>query len=297
MDLENLPDVQAGLAAAQGRAVCPACGPRPLYPLTIGERTYHLPVMCQHQEAEAQAIARAREERQELMTFRSRFGRYDVPEEYARLTLADIDPERPGSQRGLAFARYYLENWGELEAAGRGLILHGIPTSAWDNPGSPGTGKTLTAAVLAAELERQGVSVAWFVVKDLFEALRDFDRKAAVLDCLRAARLLVLDELVSERDTAWAVQELFTLIDARYAAQRPTILTTNFERGPIARHYERVLTRGNDGHPLEVAQVMVRRLLSRLQPPRFVWVPFDGPDQRLAQNTTWGPDRPRKEDA
>lgn len=289
LDCSNLPDVRAGIQAAQGRRVCPECGELPFFPLTIGDRVFRVPVMCPHQEAEAEAAAKALAAQQELQAFRARHGRYDVPDEYAALTIADLDPGRPGSTRGREFAAYYLAHWDELEPKGCGLVLHGVRQGRHDNPGSPGTGKTLTAAILAAELQRRGVSVAWFVVKDLFEALRDFDRRAGVLDCLRAARLLVLDELVSERDTAWAVQELFTLLDARYAAKRPTILTTNFEQGPIARHYERVLTRGQESHPLEVAQVMVRRLLSRLQPPRFAWVPYDGPDQRLTKGETWGP--------
>jgi DNA replication protein DnaC len=47
------------------------------------------------------------------------------------------------------------------------------------------------------------------------------------LDALMEVELLVLDDLGAERMTPWADEQLFVLLNARYLAERPTVLTSN----------------------------------------------------------------------
>jgi len=70
-------------------------------------------------------------------------------------------------------------------------------------------------------------------VPDLLDKLRSaFDRKRPgsfddALELVRSAPLLVLDDLGAQSDTAWADEKLFQLINHRYNASLPTVITTN----------------------------------------------------------------------
>ena len=54
----------------------------------------------------------------------------------------------------------------------------------------------------------------------------DTPGEAGLLDELAALPLLALDDLGTENPTCWARDRLYTLVNRRYLAQRPTILTT-----------------------------------------------------------------------
>jgi DNA replication protein DnaC len=289
----GLPWVREGLASRSGVPDCALCGPRPLEVLMVLQgREMKMRKLCEHQEAELAQRAAAMQARSALAEWQARHGRYAVPADFAGRTLDDVDPSCAGSQRGLAYARYYLDHWDTLRAEGAGMVFHGLAESAHGNPGGMGCGKTLVATAIAAMLEARGESVAYVKCRDLADAMRDFASGAreAVLAAMRGASLLVLDEMVNEHETAYTAQAIIATLDHRYEAARPTLVTTNFERRAIGRHYERVLTKGSDGHTPAIAKVMAGRMMSRLTPPRAMWIPFDGPDQRLARRRSWGPD-------
>lgn len=69
-----------------------------------------------------------------------------------------------------------------------------------------------------------------YSVPDLFETLRrsydDREVRDPLAQCVRS-RLLILDDLAAERPSEWVLERLFTVIDERYAQQRPMIVTTN----------------------------------------------------------------------
>ncbi|MBM3121729.1 MAG: ATP-binding protein, partial [Chloroflexi bacterium] len=44
---------------------------------------------------------------------------------------------------------------------------------------------------------------------------------------MRQARLLVLDDLGTQASTPWAVEKLYQLLNHRYNATLPTVITTN----------------------------------------------------------------------
>jgi DNA replication protein DnaC len=72
--------------------------------------------------------------------------------------------------------------------------------------------------------------VAYASVPDLLRFIRrGFGDGAADerLDALMEVDLLVLDDLGAERLTAWADEQLFVLLNARYLDERATVLTSN----------------------------------------------------------------------
>ncbi len=97
--------------------------------------------------------------------------------------------------------------------------------------GEYGCGKTHLAAAIANALMRRGFAVMFAVVPDLLDHLRAtfapgsviaFDRR---FEEARTAPFLVLDDLGIENATPWAREKLFQIIDYRYVAKLPTIIT------------------------------------------------------------------------
>ena len=54
-----------------------------------------------------------------------------------------------------------------------------------------------------------------------------FQEKSRYLDSLRGCDLLILDDFGMERRTDYAQEQIFSIIDGRYLAQKPLIITTN----------------------------------------------------------------------
>lgn len=98
--------------------------------------------------------------------------------------------------------------------------------------GAFGSGKTHLAAAIANHLEMAGYKVTFVTVPDLLDYLRyTFDPAANTsfdqrFQAVRKADVLVLDDLGTENATSWAKEKLFQILDYRYVAQLPTVITT-----------------------------------------------------------------------
>lgn len=115
--------------------------------------------------------------------------------------------------------------------------------------GSSGSGKTHMAAAIANACLARGVAALFVVVPDLLDHLRaafnpqSGDSYSDLFDQVRNAPLLVLDDLGSQSSTAWAQEKLFQLMNHRYSARLPTVITLN---GPVETLDERLRQRLSD---------------------------------------------------
>ncbi len=98
--------------------------------------------------------------------------------------------------------------------------------------GTYGCGKTHLAAAIANTLSDQGNPPLFIMVPDLLDHLRStFSPTSAVtydrrFDEIRAAPLLVLDDLGTQSMTPWVREKLYQLFNYRYNAELPTVITT-----------------------------------------------------------------------
>ncbi len=99
--------------------------------------------------------------------------------------------------------------------------------------GQTGRGKTRLAAAIGNYCREAGQQVRFVVVPDLLDQLRSaynpqnptsFD---TMFERVRNVPLLVLDDLGAQSGTPWADEKLFQLINHRYNASLPTVITTN----------------------------------------------------------------------
>ncbi|HEX5939464.1 MAG TPA: ATP-binding protein, partial [Dehalococcoidia bacterium] len=116
--------------------------------------------------------------------------------------------------------------------------------------GEHGTGKTHLAAAIANRRREEGDSVLFLVVADLLDHLRQsFNPQDAVpsnhelFERVRTAPLLVLDDLGAQSQSPWADEKLYQLINYRYNARLPTVITTSMRTQEMDK---RILSRITD---------------------------------------------------
>jgi DNA replication protein DnaC len=122
--------------------------------------------------------------------------------------------------------------------------------------GSFGTGKTALAMIVSKTAIDAGRTVAVYSCPRLLSVIRESIDSGGVLDFLdrlAAVDLLHIDDLGAEHRTEWVLEQLYTIINARYEEERSTLITSNLERDDLAEQLgERIVSRleGMCGEPL-----------------------------------------------
>lgn len=99
--------------------------------------------------------------------------------------------------------------------------------------GNYGCGKTHLAAAIANDALAKRIPLYFAVVPDLLDYLRaTFDPNSEAsydqrFDMIRNVPLLILDDLGTEQAKPWAREKLYQIINHRYNAKLPTVITTN----------------------------------------------------------------------
>ena len=141
------------------------------------------------------------------------------------MTFKTFDPRRPAAD---------AEEAKDIQNAYRQAMKFAQEPSDWlVMAGSTGRGKTRLAAAIGNFCREAGTPVMFVVVPDLLDRLRSsynpqnpraFDD---IFEQVRNTPLLILDDLGAQSGTAWAEEKLFQLINHRYNACLPTVITTN----------------------------------------------------------------------
>ena len=131
-----------------------------------------------------------------------------------------------------------LDRW-EPEQNAMALELAWVYATAWPPKpflvftGPVGTGKTALAVAIMYEMwGRHHVRSQFWGVTDLLGVLREAvsagtEALTGVVSSLRKYPFLVLDDLGAERHTDFGGEQLYALINNRYAGEMPTVITSN----------------------------------------------------------------------
>jgi DNA replication protein DnaC len=99
--------------------------------------------------------------------------------------------------------------------------------------GPSGCGKTHLAAAIANYRIKQGNAAFFVIVPDLLDHLRATYSPSSdvaydeLFERVRNAPLLVLDDLGTQSSTPWAEEKLFQILNHRFNAELPTVVTVN----------------------------------------------------------------------
>lgn len=112
----------------------------------------------------------------------------------------------------------YANHFDEMLAKNQGLLFYG----------GVGTGKTFAAACIANHLLNQRIPVIMTSFVKLLESMQGFSEDdSALIARLNRAKLLIIDDLGAERSTDYALEKVYDIVDSRYRAKLPIILTSN----------------------------------------------------------------------
>lgn len=175
-----------------------------------------VPCICDCQKKELEEKKR-RDEYQEQMRMITRLKESSMMASKFREATFENYRVRPENEKPLRIARKYVENFNDMRSKNQGLLL-------W---GPVGTGKSYTAACIANALMERRISVVMTSFVKILQDVRDSDREADYIRVLNNASLLIIDDLGAERNTDYALEKVYNVIDSRIRTDKPMILTTN----------------------------------------------------------------------
>ncbi|HEN0280678.1 TPA: ATP-binding protein [Streptococcus agalactiae] len=149
---------------------------------------------------------------------------------------------REKENQSLIIAKNFVKDYELMKKENIGLLFYG----------SVGSGKTYLACSIANALIEQyqiSVKIRNFaqIINELQKSSFDFD-KNAYIESLVNTSVLILDDLGIERDTSYAKEQVYNIVNSRYLKQKPTIFTTNLSYDTIQNckdsvEYQRIYSR------------------------------------------------------
>jgi DNA replication protein DnaC len=171
---------------------------------------------------------------------------------FDRPPISDMARTAPDQIRSV---RRYVQAIDANIDGGRGLWIQG----------SVGTGKTTLAMLVSKAALDAGRSVAIYSLPRLLNLLRESMESDGglldLLDRLTAVDLLHIDDLGAENRTDWVLEQLYSIVNARYESERAIVATTNLM-------------------PDELAERLGARTVSRLVEICGDLIPLGGQDMR-----------------
>lgn len=177
---------------------------------------------AEEQNALKEAKEREKSKTAELLRFKSRWEASGMPDAWLDRGLRRWERSEPSQEAAYDAAVVF----------GSSLLAGSWPRSLYV-VGDIGAGKTFLSSCLCADLLRKGRRILWRNVSDVLREIRaSYDRRdvqeTEVIARFTKPPVLVLDDLGKERPTEWAMEQLFSIINARYDAGKPLIVTTNY---------------------------------------------------------------------
>ena len=209
---------------------CPDCG-QVLKEIRIPwpgreELVAHAACSCRLEREEAERKVMADQERQRRM--KALFDSSQLGPRFAACTFANWK-RAEGAEVVHRAAKSYVEQWPQKLRNGESMLISG----------APGNGKSHLAAAIVNELVPRGVAAVFANVPELLGRLRrtyngSGENESRLLRALVDADLLVLDDLGAQKWSEWSEEMIYYLVNTRYNAKLPLVITTNATTSQLA---------------------------------------------------------------
>lgn len=167
-----------------------------------------------------------------------------IPKRFESASFETYVAQTPTQRYVLTACRDYAEQWDQVRAAGRNLILCGLF----------GTGKTHLGVSIARVVARRGGLPLFARTYEAVQFVRESYRRDAQMSEREAIRrlvepdLLILDEVGVQGGGDNEQMILFAVLNGRYDARKPTIVISNEDIGGIEKYLSaRVVDRLREG--------------------------------------------------
>jgi len=189
-----------------------------------------------------------------------------IPRRYQGVSF-DRPPVTQIDGRVVDAVRRYVDLLPQHLAQGQGIWFQG----------DVGTGKTTLAMLISAEALRRGHTVAIYSLPRLLGMLRETFNEGSeatlsdLLDRLGAVELLHVDDVGAEKTSPWVLEQLYSIINARYEDGRAMMVTTNLDHEALGE---------------QIGERTVSRLIEICGDP----LPLYGPDRRKDAGIEYPPE-------
>lgn len=216
---QNSPRVDDDYIGDDGLLYCGKCHTQKQTKLArwVGSNEEHIvcvPCKCQQEAEESRREAEKRERELDAI---EKLRKNSLMDEKFLSSRFESSGDIPNNQRQLAIAKRYADKFGELYERNQGLLFWGVP----------GTGKTHVACCVGNKLMEEFRPVFATSFVKLLEKPFTKSELSDLIARMNVAQLLILDDLGAERDTDYSLEVVYNVVDSRYRAGKPMIITTN----------------------------------------------------------------------
>lgn len=187
---------------------------------------------CQQEADEAADLRAKREKFKQEMARRWEDGVHE--RELLRYKFSDDDGKTPEILR---VCENYVNRWEEMLQNNIGILFYG----------SVGRGKSFYASCIANALLGKSVPVVATSFPRLLNILQNTTDRQQVIDKLKRYKLLFIDDLGAERDSSYASEQVYNIVQSRDIFGLPLIVTTNLTmeelEHPTSMQYARIYGR------------------------------------------------------
>ena len=212
---QNVAHDEGDYEGPDGRLMCGVCHtPKQC---VVNGKTVHC--LCSHKAKERdERVAEAEREQSEMDAQKRRMSGISD----GRLREIRLSDDDGRDQRITNLLNRYVELWDRNNNSG--LCFYG----------TYGTGKTFYAAAVANALIDRGCRVVMTSFARIISDLWNEDDRSGYYDALSSCDMLIIDDLGTERQSEYAQEIVYTVIDGRYRSEKPVIITTNLDWEQIA---------------------------------------------------------------
>lgn len=121
------------------------------------------------------------------------------------------------NKKNIELCKKYSDLFNAMVEKNQGLLF-------W---GDVGTGKSYAAACIANYLLDKEIPVLMTSFVKILELIKEWGEEEKMSDSIKSVKLAVFDDLGAERNTDYAIEKIYNIIDSRYRTGLPMIVTTN----------------------------------------------------------------------
>lgn len=221
-----------------GLVYCGKCGSRKQLRVKFGDKTHVVRCVCKCESKELEEKKR-QEEYEEQMRRINRLKEASMMDKKYREVTFDKYEVREENKKVFEMAKKYADRFQDMYKKNQGLLLYG----------PVGTGKSFTAACIGNYLLDNAKPVIMTSFVKILQDIWENDIEAEYITILNSASLLIVDDLGTERETDYALEKVYNIIDSRVRANKPMIITSNLELNDMMecedirkkRIYDRIL--------------------------------------------------------